>query len=909
MLLEASLGFAATGPALQIRTWHSEDGLPSNNVRSVAQSADGYLWVATAEGVVRFDGVRFSGFDDAQDDRLSALNPRAVFAQDDGDVWIAMRRGGLLLWRDGKTTTVWPEAEDELKVEEIIREVLDDESGGTYLLTEREVFHLRGAETPLRVDASPELEARLAKARAASPKRAVGGSTDGPLELTDRRGRKWMRTTSGGLEVMLPGQSAAVELAEFSNGSRVMALAEDREGSIWVGTNGDGLRQIRDRRVTMIDAAQAGVERHFRAVMEDRERRIWAANKLGGVSRLGKDGMEAFRLGAREQERNVSAIAEDAAGVLWVSKNNGALFRFEGDRFREMNGESPVFRRIMAMATDTGGRMWLGGQEGLALWEGDKAMVLDEEHGLPREQVTALAAATDGRLWVGMAGGRVFRGGVSGFETTGLPPGAAVSSISTEPNGDAWVSTSGGGLFLIEKTRVVRFSKQQGLPDARLTCVLDDLNGYLWLGSLSGIFRVSKAELRAVAAHHADSATWVHLDRADGLLSRECVGGTQPAGWRRHDGTLLFPTVNGLASIDPEHFETNRVPPLLRIEGVRMQGEEKTPSRDGVTTGPGRQRLEFRFTALSLAVPEKVRFKTRLVGLDAGWQDIGTQRTAAYEAVPPGEYVFQVRAANDDGVWSAAPATLAIRVRPHFWETLWFQGAAALGVVGLAFGIGMMIARARSRMKVLRLQAQTARLLERERIAQDLHDDLGASLTEISLLAGLAAEETDAAKQQRAIPGIASKAQYLVSTLDEIVWAVNPRHDTLASFAEYVSASAGELMEAAGVALRLEVSENLPELPLDAAQRHALFLAAREALNNAVKHSGATEVRLGIACVGGELHITIADNGKGIASEASSLSEGLRNMRARLANIGGQCHITSGDEGTVVTLEIRVGRA
>jgi signal transduction histidine kinase len=221
-------------------------------------------------------------------------------------------------------------------------------------------------------------------------------------------------------------------------------------------------------------------------------------------------------------------------------------------------------------------------------------------------------------------------------------------------------------------------------------------------------------------------------------------------------------------------------------------------------------------------------------------------------------------------------------------------------IVGASFGIGLMISRARARGRLLRLEAQTARLHERERIAQDLHDDLGANLTEISLIAGLAAEDAAGAAQQERIPIIAVKARELVSTLDEIVWAVNPRHDTLASFVEYLTASAAELLEAGGIGLRQALPASLPDLALDAEQRHALYLAAREALNNAVKHSAATEARLGVEFTEAMLKVTVQDNGRGFRTESKNLSEGLRNMQARLAGIGGSCDISSEPSGTCV---------
>ena len=345
-----------------VRSWHSEDGLPSNNVRSIAQSTDGYLWVATAEGVVRFDGVRFSAVGDARDEALFRA-PRAVFALPDGSVWIATRRGGLLRWRHGHSSLVWQGADEEPTTGQIIREVFSDGAGGAFLLSEDTTFHAQGDDPPRALSQTPEWQHRIDQARHSAP-RAVSASTEGPLELVDQHQRRWMRTAEGGLAVLSPGQDSAVVLAEFTTSNRVMALMEDREGNVWAATNGGGLRQIRERRVTILDATEGNAERHFITVMEDREGQVWAANKTGGISRIRPGHLDSFPLGNREPDRNVSAMVEDAEGNLWVSKNNGAMFRREGEHFTAANGESPVFRRIMAMTKDAKGHLWLGGHHG-----------------------------------------------------------------------------------------------------------------------------------------------------------------------------------------------------------------------------------------------------------------------------------------------------------------------------------------------------------------------------------------------------------------------------------------------------------------------------------------------------------------------------------------------------------------
>jgi signal transduction histidine kinase len=364
------------------------------------------------------------------------------------------------------------------------------------------------------------------------------------------------------------------------------------------------------------------------------------------------------------------------------------------------------------------------------------------------------------------------------------------------------------------------------------------------------------------------------------MLSRECTGLCQPSACLGGDGQLWFPTMDGAVHFDPTRLPLNREPPPVAILDCRANGHSLKPT-DPLRAGPGRPSLEFRYTAFSFAAPEKTTFRVRMAGFAEGWRDVGPHR-------------FEVQAANGDGIWNNTGASMSVNVLPFFWEAPWFRRSAVAAFAFAAVGAGWLIARARMRREVARLEQQRARELERARIAQDLHDDLGASLTEISLLARLAAEEQpDSAHSRETLPEIATKAQSLVGTLDEIVWAVNPRHDTIESLAEYLAAFAAEFLDAAGITLRLDIPRELPATVLDTEQRHDLFLAAREALNNSVKHSAATEITIQLRADAERLGIVISDNGRGFDPAQRSEGNGATNISARLSRLGGACQVQS----------------
>jgi signal transduction histidine kinase len=667
----------------------------------------------------------------------------------------------------------------------------------------------------------------------------------------------------------------------------------------------------------MLTTADGLSDRAAVLVMEDHTGALWVAPQAGGLDRIlpainhQRSAIDSspkhYEFSSTGQRRPASAFLETREGVLWSAARDGQVHMVKEEVFSPALPDDRRASKVLAMAEDQRGRIWLGGRNGLSVLDG--AELQSVELGAP-EVITALVTV-GGTTWAGTESGRVLRSEEGGFEAAaaegdfGRQP---ITSLLPDVDGGLWVGTMGSGLFHLRAGRVRSLGAMMSEVDPRITCVFDDRAGYLWLGTLGGICRAEKAKLLGAPSSSADST--LVLDRSDGLLTRECTRGGQPAGWRGRDGTLYFSTGNGVACVHPERLVLNPVPPPVVIEEASAGGHALASGAGSVQAGPGRSRLVFRYTALSFTAPERVRFRTQLEGLDETWRDAGRARTMAYEAVPPGHYRFHVVAENGDGVWNETGAALAVEVMPHFWETRWFQLGIALLAGALAVAIGALVMRARMQAHLARLEAQTSRAKERARIAQDLHDDLGASLTEISLLASLAAEERGPdGPADGTLPEVAAKAQALVGALDEIVWAVNPRHDTLRSLAEYLAAFGGKFLGHAGITLRRDVPRELPEISLDTERRHSLFLAVREALNNAVKHSGASEVWLRLHLDSGRLEIAVEDNGRGFDPVVVGVDgDGLGNLRSRLERIGGTCRIESQpSSGTKVLLSLPLG--
>ena len=894
MLILLPLSAAEHRPFM-VRLWQSEDGLPGNVVRSMVQAADGYLWVATAEGVARFDGINFEAIEPEGDLRRIRFAFWRLFAQSNGDVWVATFQGGLFRISNGKLEQILKEHPRPRPP--LISQLVFDSSGKAFFKRENEILRVEGHEEVLIDDPTGSLLTLFEKDR--DHHRTAGRALEpgDPPVLESSDGFRWAANSDGTLVARSPdGSESTVGLPGVAPPYLVNEMLEDREGNIWIATPINGLARARRSRVDVLTKADGLSERSAFAVMEDSGGGWWIANRRNGIDRWTEEETQNFTLSSTPYHRPVATIFEDQESRIWLASRGGTVFLYRDGLFEPQFAKSQVPSKVRTIRQARNGLMWFGGENGLTSYDGENVRQFGTEEGLPNVDISVLAHGPNDVLFAGTTDGRVYRGGSRGFSLIGSPEPLEhwwISGLIPVSEKELWVTTLGGGLFLWNGSTWHRFATDDGLPDLRLTCILDDMHGHFWFGSLGGILRASRRELLMRALHQDQPLHWLRFDRSDGLPTRECIGGYQPAGWRGDDGRLWFPTGNGVVRVRPDLVEVNQVPPPVFIHSTRVNGRQPPDDQLVLEAGPGRARLEFRFIGLSYSAPEKVTYRARLEGLDDHWRELGNQRIAAFEAVPPGDYTFEVIAVNGDGVWSLNPARVSVHVAPHFWESAWF----ILGMTGVtllcAAAAGWAIARLKLKRRIQALKIRHAREAERARIARDLHDDLGASLTELSLLSALAAEEEDESSMRPALGQISSKAKNVVGTLDEIVWAVNPREDTLRSLVDYLAAFAREFLDTAGIVLRTDISRSIPDQPLDTTVRHGVFMAAREAINNLVKHSGASEAKLVVLFNKRGLEIRIEDNGSGFSQEWEAKGCGIVNLQERMQSCGGDCTVTS----------------
>jgi ligand-binding sensor domain-containing protein/signal transduction histidine kinase len=710
--------------------------------------------------------------------------------------------------------------------------------------------------------------------------------------LEDRRGGIWFSHYGKGLlHVDANGAARWITVADGLPGNRIRHVLEDREGNIWLAVDRAGLVRLRDARFQTFSTAQGSRMPAAASVAEDSRGAIWIGSIGSGLQRFTAGGLETVPLPRPSAGGFVFSVFPAPDGRLWMSADREDLFYFDGTQVRPAPWNLHGIKTILV---DRSGAIWLGTKTGLSRARDGVLKTFGSADGFSRGDVRALAEDPQGAIWIGLGDGTVFRhtdGSFREFKPSDGEHGHAIWSLYADTDGTIWIGTFRGGLLRLRDGRFTRYTTEHGLPSNIICQVLEDGAGQLWMGSYGGIFRVAKATLTTSVS---GTIPLVSYGRSDGLPTLECSGNYQPSAWKARNGRLWFATAKGVVSVDPTEPTVDSPLPAAVVEEVKA----------------GARRLEFRYTGLSLSTPEQVRFRYRLDGLEHEWVDAGSQRSAHYSYLPPGEYRFLVSASLGDGRWSAPALSNSFTVPPHYSETWPFQLALGIGAIGIVAGAVRYATAKRLQRKLERLELQQAVERDRGRIARDIHDDLGAGLTQITLLSELARREPPQ-EMETHLGQISDTARELTRTVDEIVWAVNPRQDTLDGLVTYSCQFAQEYLTMAGIQCRLDVPDHLPAVRLNADVRHNLFLAVKEALTNVVKHAGAREVWLRLRQDHDSLTLVIEDDGCGfdahpgdVGSAAKATSgQGLENLASRLATIGGRCSISSAPgRGTTVEL-------
>jgi ligand-binding sensor domain-containing protein/signal transduction histidine kinase len=947
--------------------WRTADGLPQNAVLAVLQTRDGYLWLGTTSGLVRFDGVRFTVFDKANTEAIGHNQISALFEDREGSLWIGTFGGGLTKLQNRRFTTYT--TRDGLS-HDVVKAICQDRAGGLWIATlahgvnrfEGGRFSVYSTENGLPHDdvfaVAPSrdggvwigtsgglarfrdgqfttyttrdglpsnrvvsvYEDRKGSLWAGTRDRGLvrfrdgrfwvytvadGLSSDAVFSIhEDRAGALWFATKDHGLNRLYDGRFSAYTTKEGLSSDVVYSVVEDLEGSLWIGTFGGGLNRLRDARFTVFTTQNGLPHDHVRSVFEDAEGQVWFATFGGGLGRM-KDG-RFTTLSHRDglPHDRLYCVLRDRWRDLWIGTDGAGLVRLRGGRFtRYTTRDGLAHDNVRALYEDRQGSLWVGTSGGLSRLRDGRFTSYTTADGLSSDAVHAILQDRAGALWLGTWGGglsRLQNGTFTAFSRKDGVPNDFILSFYEDPEGSLWIGTLGGGLVRLREGRFRAYTTKEGLFEDLVYQVFEDGRENLWISCNKGVYRVSKRELNDLDRGLLRSVRSVAFGVADGMPSGECASGSQPLGAKSRDGRLWIPTQSGVVVIDPDHLETNQVPPPVVIEEllvdrrpVAVEGQPSLP--------PGGGDLEFHYTGLSFLVPGKVRFKYKLEGWNDDWVDAGPRRIAAYTNIPPGRYRFRMAAANADGVWNETGASFEFRLRPHFHQTWWFYGLVAMGV-SLA-GIGL------HRLRVRQVEAEFAAVLaERTRMSRELHDTLAQGFAGIAIhLDAAAACLPKGVQELRGHLGLArALVRESLAEARRAVLDLRPHALEHADLATALSEMAGRL--ATDSAIHVEVTGE-PRL-LSSAVEGDLLRIAQEAVTNALRHAGAHEIRVHLDFDADHVSLRILDDGHGFAAgvamaPSSAGHLGLVGIRERAARIGGQFTLHSqAGAGTEVVVEV-----
>lgn len=874
----------------------------------IAASADGTLWVMSESGSIL--SVRNGIVGDLLPD---AASPIALAQDHNGDVWAGVagklcrldqRKGAVPLQGGPQVIHSW-------------QAIFPAKSGGLWILDNGWLRCWRDGKW------------------VADRGRGDWGTILMPAFLENRDGLILGGSFREGVHVLHPdGQREQVDEQHGLSHNWAYALCEDREGNIWVGTGNGGLNVLYPRRVMMVNAPDKWQSSAVLTVAPRKAGGLWIGTEGAGIYSLAEGRFANESTGEKFWQSIINSVMEDRSGRLWAGTWANGLMVMKDGRFRGEAGWTGDQGIVLTIFEASSGDIWAGTKVGACRFRDGRWTWIEQAPDLLHNAVRCFAEQ-DGAIWIGLDGGGICR--VKEDEVTKFDVGDGLSSnyvrtLHSDTNGSLWVGTS-AGLSRFKDGGFANLTTANGLPSNVICQILDDQNGHYWMSSFGGLFRVVKTELEQCADGSVESVNSLVCDGSGGLATLEMSEQGQPAGCRTDDGRLWFATGRGLAMVEPRDIRPNLLPPPVLIEEVlvdrlelalphatgklqrNLSEDTEGGNRSKLVIPPGGRQFEFRYTGLSLVNPGRVTFKYRLMGLHDDWLDGGDRRSVFYTQLPPGDYSFQVTARNADGVWNHDGAALDFRVRPHFWQTQSFKLLVITAGAALLAATVFALVRRRARRKLQVLQRQRAIDRERARIARDIHDDIGSTLTRMVMLSESArASPAGTVQVNEDLDEICQTGRELTLQLSEIVWAVNPEHDTLDSFATYVGKYAHDYLAAGGVRCRLDIPIAFPQVALDSPVRHQVFLAFKEALNNAVKHARATIVEISMAVSNQYFTLVVTDDGCGIPPHDTNRGHGLSNMKSRMKDLGGRCEIESATSGGtrlrfIVPLESRAGKA
>ncbi len=950
--------------------WRIQDGFFSGTPQAITQTADGYLWIGTEAGLVRFDGVRFVPWVAPPGKQLPSTNIHSLLGARDGSLWIGTSRG-LAKWNQLDLVNV-------SATPSFIETILQDAKGTVWVTRSQvhdgtgplcevsgDALHCYGASDgilfayaqPLFRDSRERiwigsstgllrwstgevktyLNPALMRTEGLSGVNAIASEPDGALLvgmrqsgqglglrrlledrwedydlpgmrgaelevaalLTDRNNGLWVGTGNRGIYRIHGGRAEHFGSADGLSSDSVQGFYEDREGNVWVATS-RGIDRFHETRVVSFSIREGLTSEDADSVLAARDGTVWIGNlKALDVLRHGE--LSAIQTRNGLPGHLVTSLFEDYQGRLWVGVDSGLTVHDQG-QFRAVNKpDGKSIGVITAITEDVDHNIWAASTQP-ALFRIQDLQVRDEIPPPRIPRAVSLAADPKNGVWLGLANGNLarLRQGQLEILPTKRPAKEPIHNLLVESDGSVWAATS-EGVLLWRDNREQILDSHNGLACDDVYTILRDNRGSVWLDTRCGLIAIDASELNRWWQQPDAKLKVRTLDVFDG--AQPGLTNFRPEASKSPDGKLWFTNENILQMVDPEHLSGNRIPPPVHVEQI-IADRKAYSWRDNLQLPARTRDIEIDYTALSLVVPEKVRFRYKLEGHDSDWQDPQTRRQAFYNDLPPGNYRFHVVASNNDGVWNEVGATSNFTILPAFFQTAWFRLSCILAGAAILW----LLYALRLRRITAGIQARfEERLEERARIARDLHDTLLQGIFSASLHFDLANNRLppDSPAKSPVERGIELLKQVAQEGRNALRALRTPQTDD--DLEQALLRLRQEFALPESISFRV-VAEGQPRR-LRPHIRDEVYLIAREAVLNAFRHSHGNSIEVEVDYISRNLRILIRDNGCGIDAQVLKTGReghwGLASMRERAEKIGGALDVLSSiNAGTEIQLRM-----
>jgi ligand-binding sensor domain-containing protein/two-component sensor histidine kinase len=937
------------------RSWQSQNGLPEQTAQAFAESRDGYLWVGTTGGLLRFDGAGFHLFNHANTPAFQDDDVFSLLAARDGTLWIGTSGSGLIEWRNGVFRALPAQRGQSTAY---VRAMTEDRNGRLWIATDGGLFwvkdgRLESVDRQMGVavpDAHAVVEDHTGHIWVGGSRLFVfkdGQSREYPLPGKDNRnqvkslvesndGTIWVGTVSG--LYRLQPEAARLEAVPGVFGL-IRTLRAVAGGEMWAGTIGSGIFRIRGTRVTRLLAPLPLISDTVYSLYIDSSQNVWIGTLFGfmclsrtpvRVLALPKAAGADFGTVALDTDNSlwfasnqlVHVVGERAVpvrfpelgnvrvrnvlrgrdGSLWIGTIGGGVYRFRSggvEHFTTHEGLSSNFVQALLEARD--GTLWFGTNYGVSHLDRGKLHDLRTQNGLANNYIRALLEDRDGTIWIGSDQGLdAYRDGVFVSDPLTAALGSeSIRALYQDVDGDLWVGTRGSGIYLYRNRQLMHFTMADGLTSNTIYCILGDRRNHLWLSSPSGVMLLDRTKIDAAPQGSHKPLSLERYEVSEGNAAAQVLGGMQAAGAISAAGEAWFPTSQGLWRINPD--EARLQPNLsLAINAVSVDGQA-VPLTVQLTVPANSNRVDIAYQPVLLSPQAGLEFRYKLGGFDRDWTYAGAQqRLATYTNLPPGKFAFMVEVWETDHPERTARATIGIERLRHFYQTTWF-------IVLCVSSVGCVVLAAyRIRMQQIRSRFKAV-LAERTRLAREMHDTLIQGCIGVSaLLKAASSNEVD--DEETRLHLIDYAATQIHTTVDEARQAVrNLRGEerALDDLSATLASMAGRVAREHGLKTVSTVTGK--SFSINPQATHELMMVAREAVFNAILHGRAREIRIDLCYGTDALRMTVEDNGAGFdASEAFADGHfGLRGMRERVHRLGGKFEIRSAAEkGMCVNVEI-----